>query len=129
MPEKYQEEIEALLENVSDFPRKRRGKPGIRFRSIRTIIPSFLTAKFSVTSTKRLILGIVILLLIAWWLTTMLPGYLGIVIWIIAILLAIGLGQIYTNEESTYEKRWRGEVIKQPAPRNWMRFIRKTKEK
>ena len=62
MPEKYQEEIEALLENVSDFPRKRRGKPGIRFRSIRTIIPSFLTAKFSVTSTKRLILGIVILL-------------------------------------------------------------------
>jgi hypothetical protein len=129
MPEKYQKEIEALLENVSDFPRKKRGELRVRFRSICAIIPSFLVNKFSVTSTKRLILGIVILLLIAWWLTTMLPGYLGIVIWIIAILLAIGLGQIYTNEETTYEKRWRGTVIGQPTPRNWMKFTRRTKEK
>ena len=128
MPEKYQEEIEALLENVSDFPRKRRRKIGIRFSSICPIMPSFLVNKLSVTSTKRLILGIVILLLIAWWLTTMLPGYLGIIIWIIAVLLAIGLGHTYTNDGNKYEKRWRGVVIGQPTPRRWMRFIRKKKE-
>ncbi len=72
-------------------------------------------------------LGAVILLLMAWWFTTMLPGIAGLVAWVAVILFILGYALFFINPRSTYEKRWRGEPLEQSPSPWWARFRRRAK--
>ena len=128
MSEKYQKEIEDLLDNISSFPQRRAKKrrQGL-FSAVLSGVGKFLGGRGWSISRGRIMLGAVILLLMAWWFTTMLPGIAGLVAWVAVILFILGYALFFINPRSSYEKRWRGEPLEQsPAPW-WARFRRRAK--
>ena len=128
MSEKYQKEIEDLLDNISSFPQRRAKKrqQGL-FSAVLSGVGKFLGGRGWSISPGRIMLGAVILLLMAWWFTTMLPGIAGLVAWVAVILFILGYALFFINPRSSYEKRWRGEPLEQSPSPWWARFRRRTK--
>ena len=123
MSEKYQKEIEDLLDNISSFPQRRAKKrqQGL-FSAVLSGVGKFLGGRGWSISPGRIMLGAVILLLMAWWFTTMLPGIAGLVAWVAVILFILGYALFFINPRSSYEKRWRGEPLEQSPSPWWARF-------
>ena len=128
MSEKYQKEIEDLLDNISSFPQRRAKKrqQGL-FSAVLRGVGKFLGGRGWSISPGRIMLGAVILLLMAWWFTTMLPGIAGLVAWVAVILFILGYALFFINPRSSYEKRWRGEPLEQSPSPWWARFRRRAK--
>ncbi len=128
MPEKYQKEIEDLLDNLSSLPRgpARKRKPSL-VRVALGGIGALLGGRGWRISPGRIMLGAVILLLTAWWFTTMLPALAGLVAWAAVILFILGYAFFFISPRSTYQKRWRGEPLEQEPSPWWTRFRRRAK--
>ena len=128
MPEKYQKEIEDLLDNISSFPQRRaKRRQRSLFSTVLSGVGRFLGGRGWSISPRRIMLGAVILLLMAWWFTTMLPGIAGLVAWAAVILFILGYALFFINPSSTYKKRWRGEPLEQSSSPWWARFRSRAK--
>ena len=127
---KYQREIEEILSSAS--PNLRSSQRALEKQ--RSIIRVFLSRSVALLagitsrlSTGRIVLSVFILLLLAWWFRTSLPGFVGPVTWVVVILIVVGYAWFFINPKQSYEKRWRGQLIQSPSEPWWKRFTRRNK--
>ena len=115
MPQKYQREIEEILQQAGDMgladPPKRRPKQGFGRLAWEYFKQSLSGSAFSVTP-GRIMLGAVLILLAALVLNLATPGFgiVGILAWLGFILFIVGYAMFFIRPK-TVQKRWRGDVI------------------
>jgi hypothetical protein len=127
MPEKYQQEIEDILDQVSSFPKQRRtARKRSLLRMILAGIGQSLVARGWGLSPGRIMLGAFVLLLLAWWFKSSLPGLMGPMLWVALLLFILGYAFFFISPGATYEKRWRGQLVEPTMPW-WERLRRRTK--
>ncbi len=126
MPEQYQKEIEEILERVSNLP-KQRGRRRRRslFRAFLRGLGSFLGGRSWKLSPGRIMLGALILLLLALWFRSSMPGLVGPIAWAAVILFILGYAFFFINPRAPYEKRWRGQPVDDSLPLPWWERIRR----
>ena len=115
MPQKYQREIEEILQQTDDLglsdPPKRRSKQGFARLAWEYFKQSIAGSAFSVTP-GRIMLGAVLILLAALVLNLATPGFgiVGILAWLGFILFIVGYAMFFIKPKPV-QKRWRGDVI------------------
>ena len=114
MPQKYQREIEEILQQAGDLglsdPPKRRSKQGFARLAWEYFKQSIAGSAFSITP-GRIMLGAVLILLAALVLAaTSSSGIAGTVGWIGFILFIVGYAMFFIKPKPV-QKRWRGDVI------------------
>ena len=127
---KYQREIEEILSSASPSLRSRQRALGKQRSTIWVFLSravALLTGICSRLSPGRIALSVFILLLLAWWFRTSLPGFVGPVAWVVVILIVVGYAWFFINSKPSYEKRWRGQLIQSPFEPWWKRFTRRNK--
>lgn len=123
MPEKYQQEIEEILDQVSSLPRRRQAprKRGL-LRILLLGLGRSLVGHVCGFSPGRIMLGAFILLLLAWWIKSSLPGLVGPMLWAVLLLFILGYAFFFISPRTTYEKRWRGHLVETTVP--WWKRLR-----
>lgn len=115
MPQKYQREIEEILQQAGDMgladPPKRRQKLGFGRLAWEYFKQSIGGSAFSITP-GRIMLGAVLILLAALVLNLATPGFgiVGILAWLGFILFIVGYAMFFIRPKPV-QKRWRGDVI------------------
>ena len=115
MPQKYQREIEEILQQAGDMglsePPKRGPKQGFGRLAWEYFKQSIGGSAFSVTP-GRVMLGAVLILLAALVLNLATPGFgiVGILAWLGFILFIVGYALFFIKPRPV-QKRWRGDVI------------------
>ena len=115
MPQKYQREIEEILQQAGDLglsdPPKRRQKLGFPRLAWEYFKQSIGGSAFSITP-GRIMLGAVLILLAALVLNLATPGFgiVGILAWLGFILFIVGYAMFFIKPKPV-QKRWRGDVI------------------
>lgn len=115
MPQKYQREIEEILQQAGDMgladPPKRRQKLGFGRLAWEYFKQSIGGSAFSITP-GRIMLGAVLILLAALVLNLATPGFgiVGILAWVGFILFIVGYAMFFIRPKPV-QKRWRGDVI------------------
>ena len=115
MPQKYQKEIEEILQQAGDLglsdPPKRQEKLGFGRLAWEYFKQSISGSAFSITP-GRIMLGAVLILLVALVLNLATPGFgiVGILAWVGFILFIVGYAMFFIKPKPV-QKRWRGDVI------------------
>ena len=115
MPQKYQREIEEILQQAGDLglsePPKPRQKLGFGRLAWEYFKQSVGGSALSVTP-GRIMLGAVLILLAALVLNLATPGFgiVGILAWLGFILFIVGYA-LFVIKPKPVQKRWRGDVI------------------
>lgn len=115
MPQKYQKEIEEILQQAGDLglsePPKPRRKLSFRRLAWDYFKQSIGGSAFSVTP-GRIMLGAVLILLAALVLNLATPGFgiVGLLAWLGFILFIVGYAMFFIKPKPV-QKRWRGDVI------------------
>ena len=115
MPQKYQREIEEILQQAGDMgladPPKRRRKENFGRLAWEYVKQSLGGSAFSITP-GRVMLGAVLILLAALVLNLATPGFgiVGILAWLGFILFIVGYALFFIKPRPV-QKRWRGDVI------------------
>ena len=123
MPQKYQREIEEILQQAGDLglsePPKRRQEQGIVRLVWEYFKQSIGGSAFSVTP-GRIMLGAVLILLAALVLNLATPGFgiVGILAWLGFILFIVGYAMFFIKPKPV-QKRWRGDVIEYEDDSLW----------
>ena len=127
MREKYQQEIEEILNQVSSLPSRPQAprKRGL-FRIALLGLGRSLVGQGRGVSPGRIMLGAFIFLILAWWIKSNLPGLVGPVLWAALILFILGYAFFFIGSGNTYEKRWRGHLVETTVPW-WKRLRRRNK--
>ncbi len=123
MSQKYQREIEEILDNVED-PRSHKAKRERRgfLRVLGAVFVQFIGGRGWHISPGRIMLGSLVLLLVALLIKGSMPGLVAPMVWTGIVLFILGYALFFINPPH-YEKRWRGRVIERP-PRWRFRFIK-----
>ncbi|MQF48392.1 hypothetical protein FIM08_00585 [SAR202 cluster bacterium AC-647-N09_OGT_505m] len=130
MPERYQREIEEILQQVGESASGVEPKQAEK-GSILTQIPHLVSRignLIYVSSGRLMTIGIV-LLLTAMVVSIMFPGLLGPLVWLVLILFILVYALFFARPNPKTEKRWRGRAIEPPAStwggnNLWYRFQR-----
>ena len=115
MPQRYQREIEEILQQAGDLggaePPKRPPKRGFARLAWDYFKQSIGGSALSVTP-GRVMLGAVLILLAALVLNLATPGFgiVGLLAWLGFILFIVGYAMFFIKPKPV-EKRWRGDVI------------------
>ena len=124
MPQKYQREIEEILQQAGDMgladPPKDRPKQGFGRLAWEYFKQSIGGSAFSITP-GRIMLGAVFILLAALVLNLATPGFgiVGILAWLGFILFIVGYAMFFIRPKPV-QKRWRGDVIEyRPGDSLW----------
>ena len=127
MSERYQREIEEILDEVDGLPLNR-AKPRKRsFMGTLSIgVSRFLGGRGWHLSPGRIMLGSLALLLIALLFKASMPGLVAPLAWAAVILFILGYALFFINPRASDEKRWRGRVI-ETTPSWWDRFLHRIK--
>ena len=128
MSERYQREIEEILEEAGDLvPAKPRlgARPGF-WRLIRAYIAQSLRGNRWSLSPGRVMLIAVSLLLAALVLRGALPGIVGPLAWAGLLLFIVGYGLFFVKPPKI-EKRWRGQTVESGGESLWTRLRRRMK--
>ena len=127
MSERYQREIEEILDQADDLP-VNRAKPKKRsFLGVLGIgVSRFLGGRGWHLSPGRIMLGSLALLLIALLFKSSMPGLVAPLAWTAVVLFILGYALFFINPRASNEKRWRGRVI-ETVPSWWDRFLRRVK--
>ena len=117
MSERYQREIEEILNEAGESAPADRSKEG---RGVPLIPPFFRkgsgkSGRVHFTSGRLMFIGLV-LLLSAILVSAMFPGLLGPIVWLSLILFILGYVLFFARPSAGPEKRWRGRVIEQDRP-------------
>ena len=124
MSERYQREIEEILEEAGDLVPAR---PRFGFwRLIRAYIGQSLRGRRWPLSPGRVMLIAVSLLLAALVLRGALPGLVGPLAWAGLLLFIVGYGLFFVKRPKD-EKRWRGQVLESGGESLWTRLRRRMK--
>ena len=128
MSERYQQEIEDLLQQIEGPPSQGRSgkKPSLR-RALFRLIGRFLGGSGWNLSPGRIMVGSIALLLVALLIKGNLPGVAGpLLAWGAVALFILGYALFFINPNQSYEKRWRGQPIAKP-PSLWERLRHRAK--
>ncbi len=128
MSERYQQEIEDLLQQIEQPPSQGGSgkKPSLR-RALFAPIGRFLGGKGWNLSPGRIMVSSIALLLVALLIKGNLPGVAGPVLaWGAVALFILGYALFFINPSQAYEKRWRGQAIEKP-PNLWEWLRRRVK--
>ena len=113
MPERYQKEIEEILEQARDLGTSGRGR-GRRDGILRLAwlqVRESMGGKGWSLSPGRVMLIAIGLLLSALFLGSVIPGLTGLLAWAGLILFIVGYGMFFLRPGRSVEKRWRGRPI------------------
>ena len=126
MSQKYQKEIEEILEQAGELATSRKGRhPRPSFwRLIRLYILRFLGDKGMSLSPGRIMLAAVSLLLVALIFSRLAPG-IGGALALLGLLLFIAGYALFFLQPKNVEKRWRGQRVDDSGDSWWGRFRRK----
>ena len=130
MPERYQKEIEEILEQAGDLGTSGRGR-GRRDGILRLAwlqVRESMGGKGWSLSPGRVMLIAIGLLLSALFLGSVIPGLTGLLAWAGLILFIVGYGMFFLRPGRSVEKRWRGRSIddtESPWDR-WRRRLRRS---
>ncbi len=124
MSERYQREIEEILEEAGDLV-PARSRFGF-WRLIRAYIGQSLRRKRWSLSPGRVMLIAVSLLLAALVLRGALPGIVGPLAWAGLLLFIVGYGLFFVKRPKD-EKRWRGQALESGGESLWTRLRRRMK--
>lgn len=124
MSERYQREIEEILDKIEELPlgrakAKRRGFP----RAVLAAVGRFLGGRGWGLSPGRIMLGSLVLLLVALLFRTSMPGMVAPIAWAAVVLFILGYALFFINPHTSYERRWRGQTVEN-TPGRWERFRR-----
>ena len=124
MSERYQREIEEILDKIGELSRGR-AKPKKRgfFRTMLTAAGRFLGGRGWNLSPGRIMLGSLVLLLLALIFRASMPGMVAPIAWAAVVLFILGYALFFINPHASNEKRWRGQLI-ETVPSWWERFLR-----
>ncbi len=128
MSERYQREIEEILQQVGDSaPAKEPGKA--KKGSPLSALGRFCggIASHAYRSSRRLMTIGIILLALAILVSAIAPGLWGPVAWLVLILFVLTYALFFARPSGGQEKRWRGRSIEPPAWQEdsaWRRFQR-----
>ncbi len=129
MSERYQREIEEILEEAGDLepasPHFGRG-PSF-WRVVRAYIGQSLRGNRWSLSPGRVMLIAVSLLLAALVLRGALPGIVGPLAWAGLLLFIVGYGLFFVKPPKIDEKRWRGQPLESGGESLWTKFRRRIK--
>ena len=128
MSEKYQREIEEILEEAGDLEPVKPPfgtRPSV-WRLIRAYIGQSLRGNRWSLSPGRVMLIAVSLLLAALVLRGALPGIVGPLAWAGLLLFIVGYGLFFVKPPKI-EKRWRGQPLESGGESRWTRFRRRMK--
>ena len=117
MSERYQREIEEILNQAGESAPADRSKKG---RGIPLIPPFFRKGsgtdrRVHFSSGRLMFIGLA-LLLSAILVSAMFPGLLGLIMLLSLILFILGYVLFFARPSAGPEKRWRGRVIEQDRP-------------
>ena len=128
MSERYQREIEEILEEAGDLEpaRLRFGKGPSFWRLVRAYIGQSLHGNRWSFSPGRVMLIAVSLLLAALVLRGALPGIVGPLAWAGLLLFIVGYGLFFVKPPKI-EKRWRGQPLEGGGESLWTKFRRRMK--
>ncbi len=128
MSERYQREIEEILEEAGDLEpaRPRFGRGPSFWRLVRAYIGQALRGNRWSLSPGRVMLIAVSLLLAALVLRGALPGIVGPLAWAGLLLFIVGYGLFFVKPPKI-EKRWRGQPLESGGESLWTRFRRRMK--
>ena len=123
MSERYQREIEEILDKIGELPRgKAKPKKQGFLRTMLTAIGRFLGGRGWNLSPGRIMLGSLVLLLLALIFRASMPGMVAPIAWAAVVLFILGYALFFINPHASYEKRWRGQPI-ESTPSWWERFL------
>ena len=128
MSEKYQREIEEILEEAGDLEpaRPRFGRRPSVWSLIRAYIGQSLRGNRWSLSPGRVMLIAVSLLLAALVLRGALPGIVGPLAWAGLLLFIVGYGLFFAKPPKV-EKWWRGQTLESGGESLWTKFRRRIK--
>ena len=128
MSERYQREIEEILEEAGDLEpaRPRLGARAGFWRLIRAYIGQSLRGSRWSLSPGRVMLIAVSLLLAALVLRGALPGIVGPLAWAGLLLFIVGYGLFFVKPPKI-EKWWRGQALESGGESLWTKFRRRIK--
>ncbi len=128
MSERYQREIEEILEEAGDLEpaRPRLGTRPSLWRVVRAYIGQSLRGNRWSMSPGRVMLIAVSLLLAALVLRGALPGIVGPLAWAGLLLFIVGYGLFFVKPPKI-EKRWRGQTLESGGESLWTKFRRRIK--
>ena len=128
MSERYQREIEEILEEAGDLEpaRPRFGRGPSFWRLVRAYIGQSLRGNRWSLSPGRVMLIAVSLLLAALVLRGALPGIVGPLAWAGLLLFIVGYGLFFVKPPKI-EKRWRGQTLESGGESLWTKFRRRMK--
>ena len=126
MAERYQREIEEILQQAGDVGsngRRRRGRKGF-FGLIWQQVAQSVGGRGWSLSPGRVMLIAAGLLLSALFLGSVIPGLTGLLAWGGLILFIVGYGMFFVRPR-TVEKRWRGRPVEDWGDSPWNRLRRR----
>ena len=132
MSERYQREIEEILEQASEaLPGKGRKQRSHRsiFAAIGSILGGMLGGKKWAITPGRLMLIAVALILSALIVRAMTPGIVAPLLWAGLFLFIVAYGLFFIRPWPQYEKRWRGRLVEEYDNPWWERIRRRLKLK
>ena len=126
MPQRYQKEIEDILEQSGKLRRVDGGAGSrIPFRRLVWLWLSRLARGRRWPQPGRLMLVAVCLLLSALLVRAVVPGIAGPLAWAGLLLFVLGYATFFVRPRGV-EKRWRGQSIEEPRRSWWDRIRKKT---
>ena len=129
MPNRYQREIEDILEKAGEVGPRRRPKRAPRRQSFRQLVWLYVRQSlsgnlFSISPGRIMLLGFVLLLSFLL-VRPFSAGAAGMLAWAGLIVFIIGYGMVLVRPPKI-EKRWRGQSVElEPSGRTWLDRIRR----
>ena len=125
MPERFQREIEEILEHSEDSPKDSPRQPGKKAKG-----PSGRGGMFSgwlgdVLAPSRLFMASGGLLLTALVLNVAGAGLAGLLFWLGLVLFIVAYAIYFVRSEKGPERRWRGRVVEYDTGPSWRGRIRR----
>ena len=126
MSERYQREIDEILNKIGDLPPHSAGaKKRSFFGAMLAAIGGFLGGRGWNLSPGRIMLGSVVLLLVALLFRASMPGLVAPIAWAAVVIFILGYALFFIQPHPSYERRWRGRPIEGPPTwrerfRRWM---------
>ena len=123
MSERFQKEIEEILQHSGELPEKEAPR---RQEGKRRIFPVSFKGFSKGLSPGKVLLVSVALLLTALLVRGAAPAFMGLLLWVSLVLFITAYALFFVRWEDRVERRWRGMVVDySTAPSWWQRLRRK----
>ena len=126
MSERYEREIEDILDQAGDLAPGPRSRPGL-LRQLWTQAVNSVSGKPWSISPGRVMIAAIALLVAAVLLRPAIPGATGAMLWAALLLFILGYALFFVRPRKPAEKRWRGQPIEYDQNSWWDKLRRRVK--